>query len=1603
MATSLSSYDPIVLVDIHLESIHRFATKDFYDAADNYYRGTLLGGPNISQELSDLYYGVEQAQSLTLEFSSEREEGPYVFVNLQDFTDPAYTEVDPNGRIAIAANTITFAGLTENEIAYAYYNFGVDYFKEDFEIFLDVKMTAADDGCEVQALVLANAIGDTHALRAAGENYVAITLYKQTAGAYQIYLDEIVGGAKLDAHDDVLVNTDYYLRVVRKRDEGDFGKIYCYIYTDAEHTDLQETLVRNLRTPRQEYRYCYGVCTYNEGNAIAMSGSISNLYFYKTHTWDNIAKYQELRGKWVVVQRYDPTDGTSFEFRGKISDYSLGPTVTVNVEMRDDDVLETLLPLEVVNTNTFATTALDLGEPVNIPFGHCRNVPLRNVANDIANNYYDYLIGYGVIESLWVDHANDIGVKRDGVLVVTSEYGTNAPDYDDGNVYDGSQATPWSGYACIRFTKEQMDYSGVYHKLTADVKGLELGHGSAERNFSYVIGRFFNGATWGLADTIDVDAFSTAATDLNDITNMYCDGAITEQSQARDILDDLLFPARARVERGADGKWTLLIDKAGASILDVGDNDGYYNNAEVIDVFPIPANESLKEAIVHYSLDPTNEKLPFKELSTGVHAAFGVTRTYELPFVLEDGTATNVLNYLKNRSIYSDNKAAINVGMEGRDLSRGQIITVTAPGRNLASKEYVIDKITKGGVSKFELECREYYSAIHDSFVITPPSDPHGRNYVVYGPETWVGPILLGDGVGQSASITLTVADGEGDIYIGAGKTDFTTADNGFIIGIDDSDGNKVKMYLGDATDYMYWNGANLVLSGNITANSGSIGGWIISATALADNAVAANANVYIDSDNTLIRLGPTTGDYLTLDGANLRIRSSNYVAGMAGAGFTLEPDLLEVGNIAARGIIRTAVFQKDIVSAVGGNLAVLPADVLATTMTALDNCHVVIEGNETFAVGDFLRIKDDTDDEWIEVTGAAGADYTVTRDMNVDYAADTNPLWKKGATVVNYRQSGDGFVYITASEANAPYLSVITHAGAPWTTLTTQMRLGNLNGSYGYVADAYGFAYGDSTLAGNYTTYDETSGKLIVKGLVEIIGNPSLQNMLMNGGFEETDGTNAYYWTSGVGISTEVAGGDDSNKYLKVVRAGGNNHPFYLNPDGTTRYFEVNEGETYELGGSLKSDTVCTAWMSSRALDKDKGIVEWGTTVTSLDAAWTTKSGIYTVPAGVKFLLLMLGAITADGWAAFDNIYLKRVDELAWSFTHASDRTKIDGGDVYVGSSILVGTGVTAGSIAINDATFGNAGIQLIWVDDAGWKAKFYAGDGANEYFQYVQGTGVSISTAQANAITIKSGGSITLEAGGDLIMNGADANPALLKWVTDGTDIHMGAHKTSDNFAIYPATAEDGNFYIGYEFGGGGSIKAFIGIYQLAQYNWQARTIYDQMDTGNDNSNIEIYSGATHTQINMFSDWDATHQAGVFVYADADEEYVRIDGSDLRPYANNSQELGTTDLRWKHGWMVDLTVTNCITEGTCEIIPGDALKIINDIVQPGSGIFDEWKHERFDMKRLHPKYPWLFVKDEGNHYLEKIGTKSDLLYQAVMQLDERMKKLENKSKKQI
>lgn len=571
--------------------------------------------------------------------------------------------------------------------------------------------------------------------------------------------------------------------------------------------------------------------------------------------WSHIVTHEEIRGRWGRVHRYLPEDGQLFEYRGRIVDYELtSGQIDIFLEMMDDEILDTILPQKVVTTDLFSATALDVGAPVNICIGYCRGVPLYNIKNDLVNNYYDYLIGYGVIEGLWTSSGGR-GVQRDGETIPAAEY----------TFYDGSGA-PYAGYACIRFTTEQMSHAGAMHNITADVKGLEMGGSAAQRNFATVLYTLLTNATYGLNDSADSDSFTAAATALSALGNMYCDGFIGEQRMARDWIESIMEPARSTLKRGTDGEWEITVDQTGSSVMTFGCDDGFYNNCEVVSYSRTPSREAIKTAKIRYALG-YDESLPFKEISLAVNANFGVDHIFELPFVQDDDTAELVACYKKNFALYSDMLVSITTNIRGRNLLEGDIITLTAPEYLLFDDTFVVQGISKS-LDQFTYHLRSYSASIFSTEVIAPPTAWSGKTTTIKGPKTLAGSVVLGDGDTRPGTLTLQIADTKGDTYIAAGKTDFTNTDTGFIIGIDDSDANKAKFYIGSNTKYLNWDGADLVLRpGEVRILSGAdivLVGDDTTPGVIRWDGTSYDIQLFANTTGTSVVLRPTTADVVS-------------------------------------------------------------------------------------------------------------------------------------------------------------------------------------------------------------------------------------------------------------------------------------------------------------------------------------------------------------------------------------------------------------------------------------------------------------------------------------------------------------------------------------------------------------------------------------------------------------------------------------------------------------------------------------------------------------------------------------------------------------------
>lgn len=355
-----------------------------------------------------------------------------------------------------------------------------------------------------------------------------------------------------------------------------------------------------------------------------------------------------------------------------------------------------------------------------------------------------------------------------------------------------------------------------------------------------------------------------------------------------------------------------------------------------------------------------------------------------------------------------------------------------------------------------------------------------------------------------SQKIFMNVFDGRGDIFIAANKTDFNNTQSGFILGIDDSDSNRAKFYIGDSSNYLNWDGSTLIIAGslvageihipnvNTTANSFHVGsdgsGWIgATSTNRATAPIQWTAAGVWD-------VGNVAGTYIRINGPAGTIGTTNFSTGVAGWQINKDGSA-EFENIKARGSLYGTTFKYDVVSAVGGQLLVTSADSLSTAMTALDSSTLTIVGNTTFAANAMLLIRAVTasgiQEEYLRVTSAASAPtYTVTRDLAAAYGANANPAWGAGTAVVKIGVSdgaatySGGWLRLLGEGTNAPHYSIFSRTGVAYNSYAERGRIGNLNGIGSVVTEAYGIFMGNYT-ANKYFQYDDASGNLVINGLV--------------------------------------------------------------------------------------------------------------------------------------------------------------------------------------------------------------------------------------------------------------------------------------------------------------------------------------------------------------------------------------------------------------------------------------------------------------------------------------------------------------------------------------
>ena len=487
-------------------------------------------------------------------------------------------------------------------------------------------------------------------------------------------------------------------------------------------------------------------------------------------TWTEIFAAEELRGCEVVIY----SDDFGY-YAGVVSGYGLdGLKAYITIKERVSE-LDELLPKGIVTATTFTTTALDLGAPIPLCYGKVKNVPLANVQNykpatavttgtttdklvdsaasftdadvgryafnvtqgtyakvtakdsatqltvdsDIFTNTgdtygircFDYLIGYGTIDSIWDDEANGRGIKRNGAYVDSAEY-----TFDDGT----GSTHGYAGYATIRFPFEQVDYSGQPYALTGDIYGIEVS-GAVNENYALVLKDIINNETYGLGLTVDTTSFDDAAT-ARATASWACAMPIYDQRKARDIINDLLFACQAYLYKESGNpltstpSWYITTLSTAASAETFGENDGYYNNCDVSAVDTLSSDDAIKTAYVEYG----NQNSQKFEVSKACHAGFGRDERFTVDSTNTLATAKKIISYVYGMATYGEKSLTIRTSIN--DVSVGEVVTIYASKYGLSAAAYRVHrKVIKRSETIYD--CVSYNASIFaDAAGITEPT-----------------------------------------------------------------------------------------------------------------------------------------------------------------------------------------------------------------------------------------------------------------------------------------------------------------------------------------------------------------------------------------------------------------------------------------------------------------------------------------------------------------------------------------------------------------------------------------------------------------------------------------------------------------------------------------------------------------------------------------------------------------------------------------------------------------------------------------------------------------------------------------------------------------
>ena len=410
-------------------------------------------------------------------------------------------------------------------------------------------------------------------------------------------------------------------------------------------------------------------------------------------------------------------------------------------------------------------------------------------------------------------------------------------------------------------------------------------------------------------------------------------------------------------------------------------------------------------------------------------------------------------------------------------------------------------------------------------------------------------------------------------------------------------------------------------------------------------------------------------------------IESDGFASNVAGSGFVLTAasgGFLEVENARIRGTLSTAVFEKESVNAVGGQLYVANSTALTSSALHPEGSY---SGSETtmsvvnvtgFAAGEILSLKKVSPSgfatEYVLVVsssrnaGSSDTDFSgnlfVSRSIGFDGSAQAGNSSSLGETpsagqsysgsqvIVSTGKVGTGFIRLNANpnDQTTPYMDIVERTGSSIYDVELKTRIGDLSGVTdtvnGVAVSGFGLYTDNAFLKGGIAA---TFGAIGGFGISETTISSSNNNLILRSDGRIT-GSTVRFDGGQIGGFTIAASSLSSTDFLlepgeitlgsSELRISSNNASFRLwagAPDPSSAPFSVNKlgqitASAGFIGGFELSDTEIKSSNNNLRL-KSNGQI---TASSGIVAGWTINSDNLTSTGG-NTVIKSNGHITAS------------------------------------------------------------------------------------------------------------------------------------------------------------------------------------------------------------------------------------------------------------------------------------------------------------------------------------------------------------------------------------